>query len=123
VMVRLSERPGLVALRTALKRRRLQVVFTCEGEAPWWTTLCIGDETAEQLRTLIEANKEAWRDASESWRDSLGRLVMDLPTLFAAQEPGVSQRRQHAAVLANSNRHGHAKNVSRFLRPNSCRPI
>lgn len=116
VIVSLAEKAAHTALRAALKRRRLEVVFTAQGEAPWWTALCIGDAVALDLARLLDAAKEGSPNADESWRDSLGLLVMNLPSLFAAQDRAAALCREHSAVLASSSRTTHLGQVERALR-------
>lgn len=113
VIVSLAEKFAYSALRAALKRRRLEIVLTAQGEAPWWTALCIGDHVALGLERLLDATKEG---ADESWRDSLGQLVMNLPSLLTAHDPTAAPCRQHAAVLAGSSRTNHLEHVERALR-------
>lgn len=116
VIVCLAEKSAHSALRAALKRRRLEVVFTAQGEAPWWTALCIGDEMALGLERLLDANNGDSHQGDESWRDSLGQLVLNLPSLFAAQDPTAALCREHAAVLASSARTTHLGQVERAVR-------
>lgn len=116
VIVGLADTSAHSALRTALKRRRLEMVFTAQGDSPWWTSLCIGDDMALRLVKLLEGAKEVANNADESWRDSLGQLVMNLPSLHARQEPAAARCRQHAAVLASSSRATHLSQVEQVVR-------
>jgi hypothetical protein len=120
VIVSLAERSAHSALRAALKRRRLEIVFTVQGEAPWWTALCIGNETALVLKRVLDATKGDSHHADESWRDALGELVMNLPSLFAGRDPAAARCSQHAAVLASSTRKTHLAQVERALRETGC---
>lgn len=117
VLANTAERSTFTALKAAAQRRRLEVVFTADGHKPSWSAMRLEDAEAKRLERELLARKDDWRTANDVWRDRLALLVLDLPSLIAKIQPEAAACRQHAAVLANGNRHSHHRQVERNLAP------
>lgn len=83
----LAERSTWTALNWVQKLGRLQLGFTTNGTSPTWSALDLDEGSRGQLAGMLRAQKQSRHLSGESWRDRLGRQLLELPGLFTEVEP------------------------------------
>jgi hypothetical protein len=117
VICNLADRATWLSLKRTQQLGRLELGLTSCGIAPQWRPLDLSQQfmVLAQALKAQQAQKGAWRDGDDSWRDSLGRLLLSLPQLMMSAQPQ-ARFSEHAALLVGGKRSVHETGVQNCLK-------